>query len=108
MKVRKAVWIPVTRPGAAIFGSAHYCSAKRPRLMQIYHEQSSSDRPDVTYRRFSEDNGRTWNEPELLGTCDKEGDRVIIAGVGPAFLDARENRLLLFQLHTPAHPHTSR
>jgi len=101
MKVKKEVWIPVTRPGAAIFGVATYCSAKRPRLMQIYHEQSSSDRPAAAYCRFSEDNGRTWNDPKLLATCDKEGDRVIIPSVGPAFLDVMENRFLLFQLHTP-------
>ncbi len=96
MKVRREVWIDAPK-GACVWGSAYYCLVDRPRMMQLYGYESSSDRLDAGYRRFSEDNGRTWSTPELLHTYEKKGEYVIRYGVGPAFLDREENRLLLFR-----------
>ena len=99
MKVKREVWIP-TKPGAAaaIYGWAAYCSAKRPRLCQVYHEQRDSDRPDDVFRRFSDDNGKTWGRAEVIHTCTRRGEYVIRHGVGPALFDADRNRFLLFEL----------
>ena len=101
MKVKREVWIESPRKGVAVSGSAYYCLVDKPKMMQLYTYSSSSDRADATYRRFSDDNGRSWSKPELIHTYYKKGDYVIRHHVGPLFLDPEENRLLLLHLENP-------
>jgi len=103
MKVTKEVWISPT-PGSAIFGNACYLSARIPLLARIYSEQNSSDRPSAGYLCLSENNGRMWSEPKLLYTIEKKENRIITPWIGSAFLDAKENRFLWFNLITPCNP----
>jgi len=97
MKVKKEIWIPSPKKGVTASGSANYLSAKNLRMMQIYNYVSSSDRADAIYQRFSNDNGKTWDQPELLHTYDKKGDYTIRYGVGIPFVDTDHNVLVRFR-----------
>ena len=97
MRVEQEVWIPTSGRGIAVNGFATYCSSSGLRMMQIYAEITSSDRADKIFRRFSDDNGRTWGPSELLHTYEKKGEDVVRYSVGPALLDPKMDALILFR-----------
>ena len=97
MQIESKVWIPTPGRGVAVNGSATYCSSSGLRMMQIYVEMTSSDRADAIYRRFSDDNGRTWGPSELLHTYERDGEDVVRYSVGPTFLDPERDALVLFR-----------
>lgn len=60
----KEVFMPSPGPGSAIFATTYAASISSPTLVCLHALSSRSDTVDVSFRRFSTDNGRTWSKAE--------------------------------------------
>jgi hypothetical protein len=58
------VFLPSPGPGVAVNASTYATTRGAPRLLSVHGLISRSDTVDVSFRRFSEDNGRTWGPVE--------------------------------------------
>ncbi|RKX33767.1 MAG: hypothetical protein DRP71_09385 [Verrucomicrobia bacterium] len=64
--VSTSVFIPSPAEGTHVMGGSYYTRPKGLDLMSVHTLSSRSDILSHEYYRFSEDNGRTWSEAELI------------------------------------------
>src|SRR6476646_11307295 len=70
-RVRREVFLRSPGPGTAVMCDAYYTKASGGDMMSIEHRMSRSDTVDVSYYRYSKDNGRTWTAPVERRTGEK-------------------------------------
>ena len=89
MNVRKEIWIAPPQEGFCVSGGAHYLESTGLKMERNYVTTCASDRTSAAYRQVSDDNGKTWSEPERIAQDVRtEGDTVIEFGTGtPVALD---------------------
>ncbi|MBN1351521.1 exo-alpha-sialidase [candidate division KSB1 bacterium] len=59
----RGTFVPTPGDGVGVLGGSYYTTLKGGNLVRVFSFTSRSDTVDVAYIEFSEDNGRTWNEP---------------------------------------------
>lgn len=57
------VFLPSPRPGVAVIASTCAVTRETPCLLSMHGVISRSDTVDISFLRFSDDNGRTWSVP---------------------------------------------
>jgi hypothetical protein len=89
MNVRKEIWIEPPEEGFCVSGGAQYLKPTGLKMERNYVTTCASDRTSAAYRQGSEDNGKTWSEPERIAQDVRmEGDTVIEFGTGtPVAMD---------------------
>ncbi len=85
--VGRAVFIQSPRPGVRVTAYAFYCRPSGPDMISRSGEQTRSDVHDVTWQRFSGDNGRTWSPPMPIATCKKLEKGTFRRYLCPGFVD---------------------
>jgi len=61
--VERQTFLPSPGAGVGVLACTNYTEAAGERLESVHTHISRSDTADVSYVRFSEDNGRTWGQP---------------------------------------------
>lgn len=92
------VFLPCPRPGVRVNGSANYARAAGFDMICYSGEETRSDTSDVTYRRFSSDNGHTWSKPETISTNEKVAGGTHRRYVGSLLADPEKDALVTFYL----------
>ena len=66
--VGRSVFVSSHQPGTMVVAGSYYTRARGVQLMGVHSVVSRSDTVDVSFIRFSEDNGWTWSEPQTAPT----------------------------------------
>jgi hypothetical protein len=74
--IESKIFIPSPAEGTGVFGATYYCENESLRIENLYNMASQSDAPNMAFVRYSDDNGRTWSEPEELKAVEKFGDGI--------------------------------
>jgi hypothetical protein len=75
---------------------AYYTKPSGGDMMSIEHRFSRSDTVDVSYYRYSKDNGRTWTAPAERRTGEKRGAGMLRRHPRACFVDTRTGRFVEF------------
>ena len=75
---------------------AYYSKPTGGAMMSIEHRFSRSDTVDVSYYRFSQDNGRTWSAPVERRTGEKRPEGMLRRHPRACFADPHTGRFLEF------------
>jgi hypothetical protein len=89
----KEVFVP-GRPGVRVVAHAFYTHAQGTATIRHYSEQTKSDKTDVAYEQFSEDNGKTWSAPTLQVTNERVSGGTRRHGPYPGFVDPTKDVLI--------------
>ena len=82
------------RAGVAVFAVTSYVRPDGLSLIGYHSEESKSDRVDICWKRFSDDNGATWSEPVPFPTCEEHADGTLRRHMRGSYLDPPSGRLI--------------
>ncbi len=69
LQISTEVFVPSPGPGVGVMGGSYDTTRDAGNLMSIHSYTSRSDTVDTAFIRRSEDNGRTWSEPDEWATA---------------------------------------
>src|SRR5689334_16955441 len=95
-RVRREVFLRSPGPGIAVMCDAYYTKASGGDMMSIEHRYSRSDTIDVSYYRYSKDNGRTWTPPVERRTGEKRAGGMLRKHPRACFVDKGTGRFVEF------------
>lgn len=95
-QVRREVFLKSPGKGTAVMAYAFYTQPKGGEMASIEQRWSRSDTIDISYYRFSKDNGRTWSEPKAVPTGEKRPNGMWRKHSRAGFVDMRTGRYLEF------------
>ena len=99
MKVgEREIFVPSPAAGTYVSGGAFYTRPSGLEMMSIHGYETRNDICDVSFHRWSDDNGRTWSEPRAVETYVKADGVARQRCLTPGILDPRTGRLLFFIL----------
>ena len=98
MNVRKEIWIDPPQEGLCVSGGAQYLESTGLKMVRSYVTTCASDRTSAAYRQYSDDNGKTWSDPERIPRDVRTvGDTVIEFGTGtPVAIDPDRGMYIRF------------
>lgn len=86
------------RPGVRVVAQAFYVRNRGQEMISRHSEQTKSDKADIAYQRFSDDNGRTWSAPAMLVTNERVSEGTRRRAMKPGFVDpTRDVLVTMFQ-----------
>lgn len=95
--VSKGVLLP-GRPGVRVVAQAFYVRSEGHEMISRHSEQTKSDKADIAYQRFSDNNGRTWSSPSSLITNERVSEGTRRRAMKPGFVDpTRDVLVTVFQ-----------
>ncbi|MGQ9652036.1 MAG: sialidase family protein [Phycisphaerae bacterium] len=95
--VGKEVFI-AGRPGVRVVAQTFYVRSRGQEMISRHFEQTKSDKADIAYQRFSQDNGRTWSAPAMLVTNERVSEATRRRAMKPGFVDpTRDVLVTMFQ-----------
>src|SRR6185369_15547799 len=95
-RVRREVFLRSPAQGTFVLCDAYYTKRSGGDLMSIEHRMSRSDTVDVSYYRYSKDNGRTWTAPVERRTGEKRAGGMLRRHPRACFVDPHTGRFLEF------------
>jgi len=95
-RVSREVFLAAPGKGTAVMAFAYYTRKSGLDMMSIEQRWSRSDTIDVSYYRYSTDNGRTWSDPEERATGEKRPDGMLRRHLRGGYVDPRTGRFLEF------------
>jgi hypothetical protein len=90
----KEIFYKSPKAGTLVTAKAFYTHRAGTEMMRTVSTQTRSDTVDTMQRSFSEDNGRTWSEPEQIAFIDQTSHGVHRRYIQPGFVDSGNDRLL--------------
>ena len=93
-KVSRELFVKSPGKGAAVMAFAYYTRRKGLDLMSIEQRWSRSDTIDLAYYRYSNNNGRTWTEPERKITGERRPGGTWRLHPRGGYVDPRTGRFL--------------
>jgi hypothetical protein len=95
-RVNREVLLRSPAAGTAVLCDAYYTKASGGDMMSIEHRMSRSDTVDVSYYRYSKDNGRSWTAPVERRTGEKRPGGMLRRHPRACFVDPHTGRFLEF------------
>jgi hypothetical protein len=94
MKVAaREVFIPSPEPGVCLtYTPVFYTHLTGSEMVSMHVYERRSDMIDVSYLRWSSDNGRTWSEPRTFKTYEKRPEGALQRVLMPGWLDPATGR----------------
>jgi len=90
----KDVFLESPRPGVRVTAYAFYCRTNGTDMISRSGEQTRSDVHDVTWQRFSDNNGKTWSPPTAISTFKKLEKGTFRRYLCPGFVDPGTGMLI--------------
>jgi len=95
-KLSVETFVAAAAPKTMVKGQSYYTATDGLRLMSTHIRQSKADVADTTYVRYSEDNGRTWSQPEERLTAWKLPAGTLRMGTESIYPDPGSDRAIVF------------
>lgn len=94
--ISSSIFIPSPAEGTCVMGGTFYTRAAGTELVSIHAYSSRSDIMDTEYRRYSEDNGKTWSEPVKIAARVEKQDHVLQRHIRGGICLPGEGKFILF------------
>jgi hypothetical protein len=94
--VRREIFLSSPTPGTAVIAQAYYTRSSGGDMMSIEHRYSRSDTVDVSYYRYSRDNGASWSAPREQPTGERRPEGMLRRHPRACFVDRKTGRFLEF------------
>lgn len=85
--VSRSSFFPEVGPGIKVAGNSFYTRASGVDKMRTRNTVTQSDKADTSERSFSQDNGRTWSDPEPVEFIFQVEGGTLRTGTRPGLVD---------------------
>jgi hypothetical protein len=94
----KELFVAAPKEGVWVMARAFYTKPTGVEMISIHGHETRSDICDVSFHRFSSDNGRTWPESKEVKTYERLPTGAFHRGIAPALVDPQAKKTIFFIL----------
>ncbi|MBI4026268.1 MAG: exo-alpha-sialidase [Verrucomicrobia bacterium] len=96
--VSRSVFVPSPGDDVAVIAASFYTRRDGLELVSFHSQMTRGDVCDVTFRRYSTDNGRTWSAVEELPAFERRPEGTLRRFECGGYVDTPTDRLLTFRI----------